>query len=629
MIKWKSSTHVLTWIGLVLFLTGCSHLQPPSQTSGPEAPEPSAAKENAAATSCPAPFVTDITPADPAPFLTEEDEVSAGAAEVIKGDISQDLAEPLEKEVIEPPPDEAVSRQLSPQEKEALKTEPEINFELDIRENKTLQNYFVYYSQKKRKTFQRWLKRAEPYLPYIRQVFTEKGLPQDLVFLPFAESGFNPWAYSHAGAAGMWQFIPGTGRRYGLRVDWWIDERRDPYLATHAAADYLSKLYDQFHDWYLVLAAYNAGEGRVAWALRKSGKDCYFDLINSRRYLHRETRNYVPKFLAILKIVRNLEKLGFAPLEWDADVQPTRVEVKGGTDLLALAQTMGLDWSDFRQQNPAFRRMASPPDKSCPVYVPRDKKSLALNFLDSPQARPYAGFTRHRIRTGDSWWRLSRRYGVPIRVLKRINQTSSNLLRPGQSVLIPGSGSKAARVQPSNPPKNGVYTVRSGDSLWDIATRFGTQVSALRRANNLSSNTLQIGQKLSIPGLSGQAQTRSIARRRANYTIQKGDTLWDLSRRFGVSLATLVQANGLNQSATLQVGSGLYIPDLTHAQAQKTRQQAKAAHQKLVRYRVRKGDNIWNIARKFGVRTRQLLAWNDLSPHQLIHPGDQLKVYVD
>lgn len=626
----KKTTLLLACFCLLIAVSGCSQLQPLTRGTETKAPsEPSqAAGDEAPDKTGPSPFVADITPADPAPFLSESPEDTSPAG-IIKRDISQDLAQPLEEEVTGPPPEDTAQETLSPREKEALKSEPEIDFELDIRENQTLQDYFVYYSQKKKHTFERWLQRAEPYLPYIRQVFTEKGLPQDLVFLPFAESGFNPWAYSHAGAAGLWQFIPGTGRRYGLRVDWWIDERRDPYLATHAAADYLSKLYKQFNDWYLVLAAYNAGEGRVAWALRKSGENCYFDLINSRRYLHRETRNYVPKFLAILKIVRNLEKLGFEPLQWDAAVKPTRVEVKGGTDLLALAQTLGQDWSDFRQHNPAFRRMASPPDKTCPVYLPEEKKAEALAFLDSPRARPYAGFQRHRIRSGDSWWRLSRRYGVPIQVLKKVNQTSSNLLRPGQSVLIPGSGSKAAAVQRSTAPKDGVYTVQSGDTLWEIARRFNTQVSALRSANNLSSSTLQIGQKLNIPGQSDQAQTRTIAKRRANYTIVKGDSLWKLSQRFGVSLETLLQANGLDKSATLRIGSKLYIPDLTHAQAAKTRQEAEETHQQLVRYRVKKGDNIWNIARKFGVNTKQLLAWNNLSPQQLIHPGDQLKVYVD
>jgi len=621
----------LSWFGLLLFIAGCSSHQPYSQKP---ASSPQASSTNKAEVGVPegktrpSAFVSDISPAEPAPSPQGlRDSVNSTAADVAKPDISQDLAQPLESEVTQPPPKDTDQQSLSPQEKEALQTEPEIHFELDIRETQTLHDYFIYYTQKKKKTFQQWLKRAEPYLPYIRKVFTEKGLPQDLVFLPFAESGFNPWAYSHAGAAGMWQFIPGTGRRYGLRVDWWMDERRDPYQATHAAADYLSKLYDQFQDWYLVLAAYNAGEGRVAWALRKSGENCYFDLINSRRYLHRETRNYVPKFLAILKIVRNLEKLGYEPLKWDAQAQPTQVEVKGGTDLLALAQAMDLEWSDFRQRNPAFRRMASPPDSTSPVYLPRARKAKALAFLDSPRSRPYAGFSRHRIRSGDSWWRLSRRYGVPIRVLKRVNQTSSNLLRPGQSVLIPGT--KAAYRLGEQPPSDGVYSVRSGDSLWEIARRFDTRVSALRRANQLTSNTLQVGQKLTIPGLSGQEQTRTIARRRANYTIQKGDTLWGLSQRYGVSLQTLQQANGLHASATLHIGSGLYIPDLTHAQAEKTRQQAQAAHQKLVRYQVKKGDNIWNIARKFGVNTRQLLAWNNLSPHQLIHPGDQIKVYVD
>lgn len=546
-------------------------------------------------------------------------------------DINQDLTQPLEKEVTEAPP-RPESYEIGPMDKEAVKalqSEPEIDFELDIKETKTLEYYFEFYTKTNHTSFQRWLKRAEPFLPYIRKVFTEKGLPQDLVFLPFAESGFNPWAYSRAGAAGLWQFIPGTARMYDLDVNWWIDERRDPYLSTIAAANYLSTLHERFQDWYLALAAYNCGEGRVSRALKRSEGSSYYDISQSHRYLAQETRNYIPKFLAILKIVRNLESLGFEPLDWGAPKTPNRIAVKGGTDLLALTRHLGLDWDAFRKMNPAFRRQASPPDRDCPIYLESRLISRARAFLDSPQATPFSGYHRYQVRRGDSWWRLSQRFQVPVAVLKQANQTRSNLLRTGQWLLIPGSA-RTILANQGQEQRSASYRVQKGDSLWTIARRFGVSVNALRRANRnaLQDRYLHIGQQLSIPGIQARASEPSRDRRRTNYTIQKGDTLWELSQRYQVSLQTLRTANGLGPGSVLQVGSQLFIPDITPDQTRQARKRAAAAHQKILQYYVRKGDNLWNISNRFNISLQTLLAANDLSQGDVLHIGKQLQIPV-
>ncbi|ACV67389.1 LysM peptidoglycan-binding domain-containing protein [Desulfohalobium retbaense] len=537
-----------------------------------------------------------------------------------------DLKQPLEEEVQADVSSNATDKEpaLTQAEKKALESEAEIQFDLDVRETERMQKFFRYYTHKHRKTFQRWLKRAEPYLPHIRKVITEKGLPQDLVFLPFAESGFNPWAYSRAGAAGLWQFMPATGRHFDLRVDWWMDERRDPYASTQAAAEYLSRLYGQFQDWYLALAAYNAGEGNVGRALERSGCDNFYDLASSRRYLKSETRNYVPKFQAILKIVRNLEELGFEPIDWDASPEPSQVAIKGGTDLMGLADATGMSWSEFRKANPKFRRTVSPPDASYQVQIPAPKVAQAKAYLDGPRAQKMAGGKRYRVRSGDSWWRIARRFDVPLTALMRLNNTRSKMLHPGDSVLIPVSG-EAARARVA--AQDGEYVVQRGDSLWELARRMDTTVTKLRRANNLQNTTLRVGQRLTIPGGSQKAKTRQIAQRRSNYTVKKGDTLWELSRRFGLSLNTLVQANGIGRSSALQVGQKLYIPDRGRT-TQVAKAREKAAHQRLVRYTVRQGDNLWTIARRFGVSADALQDWNNLGKNELIHPGDNLRVYI-
>ncbi|MFW5722625.1 MAG: LysM peptidoglycan-binding domain-containing protein [Desulfohalobiaceae bacterium] len=547
-------------------------------------------------------------------------------------EVLPDLPRFHEEDAAAPTESDVAAVVLTPEEQQALESEPEIHFDLDLRDTKEVQLYFKYYTHTHRKTFERWLQRAGTYLPYIRDYFIEQGLPHDLVFLPFAESGFNPLAYSHASAAGLWQFIPGTGRMYGLEVDWWLDERRDPYKSTLAAAAYLKKLHNQFGDWYLALAGYNAGEGKVAWAMKRSGSSDFFDIASSRSYFKQETRHYVPKLLAILKIVRNLESLGFEPLSWDAPAKPTEVQARGGTDLMALAAACGLQWSEFKAYNPAFRRAVTPPDKTCPVYLPPDKLEVALAYLEQPESRPYAGYQRYRIRNGDSWWRIASRFGLPVSVLKQVNNASSNLLRPGQWVMIPapsaGSSVASAHTSPST-AHGSTHVVRKGDSLWKIARRYNVSLSELQQSNGIvGEEVLRIGQKLDIPGRGSQAKTRAIAATRANYVVHKGDTLWDIATQNRVDLTTLVTANGLDPNRPLAVGQKLYIPDYTAKASARSQADAKQVRDRLVSYQVRRGDSLWSIARRFGVETSDLMAWNSISGNELIHPGDDLRVYV-
>lgn len=475
---------------------------------------------------------------------------------------------------------EPADHPLTSEEQRALLYEPEIHFDLDAADKERVERYFTFFTQTHRKTFTAWLKRSETYLPYVHKVLKERGMPEELAYLPFVESGFNPRAYSRAGAAGMWQFMRYTGRKYGLASDWWIDERRDPFKATHAACDYLSYLYDLFDDWYLAMAAYNAGEGKIKRALDLTGCEDFFELsannnkLQGRRRLRAETRNYVPKFLAVLKIVRNLESLGFEPLNLGDDTAPAALEVKGGTDLLALAKACGYSWDDFSDYNPMFRRYVSPPEQSSTVYLPTTKLAAAKEFLASPDSRPYQGYRSYTVRKGDSWYRISRNFGVPITVLKTVNKSRSNLLHPGQTVVIPR---------------------RHG----------GTAIAA---------STTEI--------------KRKIAAKRGTYVIQKGDTLYNISLATGVPVKTIMQANGLRSAKRLMIGQKLYIPDAGGAATKKAQAKAEALHNKTI-YQVRRGDTLWSIAKRFGVNHKDLVRWNNLSRSALIHPGDKLTVYVD
>ncbi|MCF8086236.1 MAG: LysM peptidoglycan-binding domain-containing protein [Desulfohalobiaceae bacterium] len=611
---------------LVLFAGGtisCSQVDLPL-SSGQSANRTAAAEKNA---SIDAAAVEDNATAQ-LPLLIDplSTRMDFGIAHLEK-DITSEFTQPLEEEVwpgeelLLSLPSEEPSGKEKPKEPEPATLVEKLDFEIEIQNTSIMRDYVDYYTRRHRKTFRRWLQRSELYLPYVREVFREQGLPQDLIFLPFAESGFNPWAYSSAGAAGMWQFIPSSARHYGLTVNWWVDERRDPYSSTRAAARYLKKLHSQFGSWYLALAAYNAGEGTVDRALRRTGFDGYYELCRDSRYLRRETRYYVPKFLAILKIVKNLEDYGFQELSLDSQPELARVEIPSGTDLGRFCSSIDMSWDAFRKLNPSLRRQVSPPSGPTTVHLPRSKKTLAQNFLNNSESDPYSGYARYRIQRGDSWWRLAKRFNVPIRILKDINDQSSNLLRPGEWVVVPTGAPDRKKEFARSGDGSGTYTVQKGDTLWEIARSFGLNVATLRRANNLArgGRLLRPGQRLNIPQTSA-SEKRARARDRANYTVKKGDSLWEIARKYDVGIQTLRQANALDKGETLQVGTRLFIPGVSD-KAQKAAVSGDA-----VVYTVRRGDNLWSIARRFGVSTNQILSWNSIGEDATIHPGDRLRI---
>lgn len=477
----------------------------------------------------------------------------------------------LESEVTEPPA--AVAVPLTPEQRRILSDKSGLDFDLDLFESQEVERYFAYYTGPARETFARWLKRSEAYLPQVRDALTRHGLPQDLAMLPFAESGYNVNAYSWAGAGGMWQFMPFTGRKYGLTVDWWLDERRDPKLATEAAAKYLAFLNDMFGDWYLALAAYNAGEGKIARALEGTNTDDFFQLLTrnnrlgGKARLKTETQHYVPKFVAITKIFQNLEALGFEPVRWDAAPRLELVTVPGGTDLLALAKAGGMSWDEFHDLNPAFRRQVSPPDRQVSVAIPTAKRMPMLAYLENPSTRPYAGFITHLVKKGESVGVLAKRYRVPAEVVTQVNGPA---LKPGEYAMIPASS--------------------TGEKMPE----------ALKR-------------------------TRKIASSRSNYTVGKNDNMWSIAKKFKINARTLLVANGLANSTSIKPGMQLYIPDSSAQAQKKTGKQAAKAREQVTRYTVRQGDTLQTVSRKFGVTAQALKGWNNLKGGGL-RAGETLKV---
>ncbi|MFZ5427000.1 MAG: transglycosylase SLT domain-containing protein [Thermodesulfobacteriota bacterium] len=437
-------------------------------------------------------------------------------------------------------------RPLTPAERQALDSKAGIAFKLTEEEAREVTLFFQYFTRDRRDTVQRWMLRSEPHLEYVRAVLASHRLPQDLLALPYIESGYNTHAVSRSGAVGMWQFMPATAQRFGLTVDWWLDERRDPYLSTVAAARYLKVLHKQFGDWQLALAAYNAGEGTISRAMNSTGKQSFDSLMSSSPSIKEETRHYVPKFLAMLKVTRNAKRLGFDAPDMRASKDLAGVAIPGGTDLAGLAGHLGLSWEQFHALNPAFRRQVSPPDRSTSAWVPKKMAHVAAAYVKNP-GQGGSGAVR-LARGGETWWGLSRETGVPANALREANRGAERPL-PGRPVLIPlaassldgggsyepaktGKGSSGFALAKSSPPRNttaaaqpALYIVRKGDTLEKVANKTGVGVQELISFNQANPrDALVPGTPLLIPA-SGQparqARAEAAPQPEPEQTVQK------------------------------------------------------------------------------------------------------------
>jgi membrane-bound lytic murein transglycosylase D len=396
------------------------------------------------------------------------------------------------------------------------------------------------------------LGRAGSYLPMIRSKLVNAGLPTDLAYLPLIESAFSPSAYSRARAVGMWQFISSTGRHYGLSVGSLVDERRDPELSTDAAIAYLTDLYGEFDDWSLALAAYNSGAGNVRRAIRRSGSRDFWKL---KRYLPRETRNYVPAYMASVIVAKDPDAYGFeAPLEsdWSFD----RITVSDALDLEFLAGKIDLDVATLRELNPAIRRDLTPASGRTTIRLPVGYGLTAESVLEATPKSEWAPRMMHTVRRGESLYSIAMRYGSNVSAIRQANGIRGNLIHPGQTLVVPRFGDQ--RPQPTRRlAGGGTYVVQRHDTLWDISRSFGTSVDALCAANGLSRrSTIRPGQRLVIPD-GGRAAAPSS--KTATYTVRRGDTLSAIARRHGVSVSDLRRVNGLSGSR-IYPGDQLRIP---------------------------------------------------------------------
>jgi len=425
--------------------------------------------------------------------------------------------------------------------------------------------------------------RAAPYLHFIVEEAEKRHLPLELTLLPIVESGFQPFAYSPGRAAGIWQFIPSTGKHYGLKQNWWYDGRRDIVSSTRAALDYLQASAKQFNgDWELALAAYNAGAGNVSRAIKRNkklGKPTDFWSLK----LPPETRSYVPRLLAIARIVADPQAYGIELPPVENRPVFESVDIGSQLDLALAAEMAGISIEELYRLNAGFNRWASAPDGPHRLNLPVDRIERFNKRLAQLPPEQRLSWKRYKIRSGDSLGGIARRHHTTVALIKQVNKIKGSRIRAGKHLLIP-----------------------------------------------VSTKTLK-HYALSADQRHKQLMNRSRKGVKLTHTVRPGDSLWSISRSYGVHYKHLAQWNGMAPGDTLHIGQKLVIwskQEKIQLASLPTRGLSPMQRQSTLRYTVRRGDSLARIAQRFNVRVSDLRRWNSL-PGKYLQPGQKLKLHVD
>lgn len=512
-------------------------------------------------------------------------------------------------------------------------------------------------------TFQRGLNRSARYMPFIREEFCAAGLPEDLAWLAMVESMFQPKVVSHAGAGGMWQFMRATGRRYNLRMDSYVDERYNWHSATRAAAEYLKTLHDFFNgDWALAVTAYNMGEGGMDRAITANGgQRDYWSLICTPPASERikpESKKYYPRLLAYIVVANAPEQYGFTytPEPYE---NVKRIPVQGSYFLADLEKSMGLSKGALAALNPDLVKEATPPHGEYAVAVPADKTKLFLAALESAKtiktAPPTAEIqyaATHRVRPGETVSRIAGRYGVDQKELMRVNRIrNARSLQANQVLQIPGAATgrlktadapsagqatskdgNAAAASHTTGAVLGTHTVKKGDTLSGIARNYKLAVAELQKMNGInSSDCIRIGQVLKLGTTTPSAQEAVPAR---YHEVRPGEYPGIIAKLYGMATKELLALNHLTPQSVIRVGDRLAVSGNAGASSVQTASDKKAASKTsdgaeapaLVTHKVAAGESASTIAARYGVKTSELLACNNLTAKSILRVGQKLTV---
>jgi len=456
-------------------------------------------------------------------------------------------------------------------------------FKLEDREHARIDQQLKWFASHQ-EYLDRVAERAQPYMFHIVEELEANNIPLEIALLPIVESAFKPFAYSHGRASGIWQFIPSTGKRYGLKQDWWYDGRRDVYASTDAAIKLLTALHKEFDgDWMLALAAYNSGSGNVRRAIRynkKRGRPTDFFYLN----LPKETKYYVPKLLALKKLVAEPDKYGVTLARITNKPYLEKVDIDSQIDLALAAELAGIELDTLYRLNPGFNRWATSPNGPHDLLLPLEyAETFKENLAEYPPEKRIQ-WKRHKIKQGETISTIAGKYNVSVSTIKRVNRLKSNQLRAGRSLTIPVASKKLSeytlsanqrKQQQQNVPRNGTkitHIVQAGDTLWDLAMRHKVGVRSLAKWNGMAPrDTLSVGQKIVIWSRNASAKSdydpahisappeRAVTQR-IGYRVRPGDSLALIARKFKVSVGELLRWNSkVTKSKYLQPGQRIVL----------------------------------------------------------------------
>ena len=458
---------------------------------------------------------------------------------------------------------------------EPILTMDPVEYDIPTSDDERVGQWVDYLTTRGRGWYARWLARSTRYVPIFWPILEQYDLPKDLIYLSMIESGFSTSAYSWAHASGPWQFIPGTGRRFGLKVGFWVDERRDFIKSTHAAAKYLSALHARFGHWYLAFAAYNAGPGRVSRAIRRTGSDDFWRISRTRR-LKRETKHYVPKLLAAAQIAKQPEAYGFNEVEYLPPLKWDTLSIDTSTDLKTLARACKLEGPEpLETLNPELRCGVTPPGQTYSLRVPAGAEPDCKAGLAALKPSERYTFRYYELDSKDDLAKIAVKFSTTATAIASFNELKGGRLEGYDELVVPVKLSDAGRVPIVPPPRRRyrpskygpgatrivIHRVRPGDSLWRIARRYRVSIRKLRLWNGLwRTNTLRIGQKLRIHGGRGRVPgQRRVVRGARRHRVRAGESLWSIAVRHGTSVARLCKLNGIKRSDKLRIGRVLRV----------------------------------------------------------------------
>ncbi len=435
-------------------------------------------------------------------------------------------------------------------------------FKLDPRMNEAVQQQLSWFVNNP-DYLERAFARSELYLYHIVTELESRNMPLEIALLPIVESAFEPYAYSRARASGLWQFIPDTGSRFGLKQDWWYDGRRDVVESTRAALDYLQSLHDEFNgDWLLAIAAYNCGEAAIERAVeanQAAGKPIDFWSLR----LPKETKAYVPKLLAMKRLVADPESLGLAISHIPNQPYFTRVDTHGQIDMKVAAKIAGVTPEEVYELNPAYHRWATDPSGPYWLLLPVDGAQAFMQNIGQLSDDERMQTMHYTVKHGDSVASVARRFKTTVNVVRELNDLPSGALTIGSDLRVPAARTELppkvvlaaarvdGRVRASRRPHVHFVRAGAGDSLWAIARRAGMDVNTLASLNGMSpGDTLRAGQRIKLSARQ-RSTSKQPAARRVTYTVRVGDTLTQIAKLFQVSVAQILAWNGLGSSHSI------------------------------------------------------------------------------